>query len=286
MMDISSQKTLHCSKQIFPLQFSAIGNGAAITSKTSSKVQRKKACSGTDSQIIMIWDPDAPIIKLKVSLPKHNKDFSAGRPALQYQCHLLSFAESTPRAYGNQQCAAIFGSTVTLSRTIGQQSEWDNGLNVAHTHCEVGHDSYLVDNAHNLNGDMGMLAQTYISQGGVVLVEHPVLVLPTNMALDASVFGLEESGSYHKALISHLDDQVKREIYSSKDCSTSVNGSTPMGILTTNGLNIELEVNDNGLQSQDKKYQALFLKTSRCNHRPNAIWRFDHLTFTLTLSAV
>ncbi|KAJ3884221.1 hypothetical protein GG344DRAFT_60721 [Lentinula edodes] len=155
---------------------------------------------------------------------------------------------------------------------------------------------------------MGMLARTYIPQGGVVLVEHPVLVLPTNMALDASVFGLEESGSYHKALISHLDDQVKREIYSLKNCSTSVNGSTPMGIFATNALNIELEVNDNGLRSQDKKYQALFLKISRCNiigmscrsHTrffigihlwtnscgPNAIWRFDRLTFTLTLSAV
>ncbi|KAJ3876026.1 hypothetical protein F5051DRAFT_376863 [Lentinula edodes] len=135
---------------------------------------------------------------------------------------------------------------------------------------------------------MGMLARTYIPQGGVVLVEHPVLVLPTNMALDASVFGLEESGSYHKALISHLDDQVKREIYSLKNCSTSVNGSTPMGIFATNALNIELEVNDNGLRSQDKKYQALFLKTSRCNHScgPNAIWRFDRLTFTLTLSTV
>ncbi|KAJ4476792.1 hypothetical protein C8R41DRAFT_869631 [Lentinula lateritia] len=83
------------------------------------------------------------------------------------------------------------------------------------------------------------------------------------MALDASVFGLEGSGSYHKALISHLDDQVKREIYSLKDCLTSVNGSTPMGIFTTNALNIELEVNDNGLRSQDKKYQALFLKTSQ-----------------------
>ncbi|KAJ3861952.1 hypothetical protein EV359DRAFT_46146 [Lentinula novae-zelandiae] len=61
-----------------------------------------------------------------------------------------------------------------------------------------------------------------------------------------------------------------------------------MGIFTTNALNIELEVNDNDLRSQDKKYQALFLKTSRCNHScgPNAIWRFDCLTFMLTLSAV
>ncbi|KAJ3919584.1 hypothetical protein F5877DRAFT_4635, partial [Lentinula edodes] len=141
------------------------------------------------------------------------------------------------------------------------------------------------------SGDMGMLARTYISQGGVVLVEHPVLVLPTNMALDASVFGLEESGSYHKALISHLDDQVKREIYSLKDCSTSVNGSTPMGILTTNALNIELEVNNNGLRSQDKNcgshtrfFVGIHLWTNSCG--PNAIWRFDRLTFTLTLSAV
>ncbi|KAJ3732078.1 hypothetical protein DFJ43DRAFT_997782 [Lentinula guzmanii] len=157
---------------------------------------------------------------------------------------------------------------------------------------EEGHNPY--SSAHNLDGELGMVARTFIPQGGVILVEHPVIVVPADMEVDASVVGLDEAGSQSElygALFSRLDSQMRKEVLALKDCSASPNAFTTRGIFNTNALDVRLEVDKRRkfqAKVQEQKYKALFLKTSRCNHScgPNAVWRFDRLSFTLTLSAV
>ncbi|KAJ4481274.1 hypothetical protein J3R30DRAFT_3287892 [Lentinula aciculospora] len=136
-----------------------------------------------------------------------------------------------------------------------------------------------------------MLARSHISQGRVILVEHPVVILPAGVKLDASIIVLDEFESQDEpcgAQFLRLNSQVKKKVLTLKDCSATTNASTLAGIFATNALDIKLQVDGGGLRSQEQKYKALFLKTSRCNHScgPNAVWRFDRLTFTLSLSAV
>ncbi|KAJ3780087.1 hypothetical protein GGU10DRAFT_369982 [Lentinula aff. detonsa] len=126
-----------------------------------------------------------------------------------------------------------------------------------------------------------MVARTFIPQGGVILVEHPVIVVPADMEVDASVVGLDEAGSQSElygALFSRLDSQMRKEVLALKDCSASPNAFTTRGIFNTNALDVRLEVDNRRkfqAKVQEQKYKALFLKTSRCNHScgPNAVWR-------------
>ncbi|KAJ3797852.1 hypothetical protein GGU11DRAFT_43970 [Lentinula aff. detonsa] len=293
----SLKKDRRRSNRVSPFQPSVIVNGIA-TASNGPKSQNTNGLSGSDCQSQSIRLSESTALDLNIPSPKRRKEFHSGSSVPQYEYYSLSFtessnaAESSTRKNRTQRCAAILESDVTLCKFIGEQSDRDDEHGVTPTGREEGHTrySYAIDTARNLDGELGMVAQTFIPQGGVILVERPVIVVPTDMEVDASVVGLDEAESQsdlYGALFSRLDSQVRKEVLALKDCSASPNALTTRGIFHTNALDVRLEVN-NRQKFQERKYKALFLKTSRCNHScgPNAVWRFDRSSFTLTLSAV
>ncbi|KAF9077538.1 hypothetical protein BDP27DRAFT_1208202 [Rhodocollybia butyracea] len=206
-----------------------------------------------------------------------------------YRYHSLQFSPAP-----EHRCAAVLHSDVILPETIHQSSELGAGPSGPRRSPSPVHkarEAYVINERLD---DKGMFARVWIPQGGVILAEHPALILPRDVKLESLAAGLEITGPQHSnpydALFSRVDH---KEIFALKDCLTKGVGASK-GIFHTNALNIELEARGRDMPEL-QKYQALFLVTSRCNHRqlivllscgPNAVWRFDPLTFKLTLSAV
>ncbi|SJL18693.1 uncharacterized protein ARMOST_22292 [Armillaria ostoyae] len=136
---------------------------------------------------------------------------------------------------------------------------------------------------------LGMFARCGIPAGSVILVEHPLIVMPRSSSATISCLLSEvhpkERTEFMNLANSHpLEDPLK-------------------AIMQTNRLLIDLPVDDPELAA----HHTVFLKISRCNHRwdklvlfvvtnhgehtsyscsPNAHWKWDSASFSLTLEAV
>lgn len=195
---------------------------------------------------------------------------------LKYEYYSLRFtsAAGPSSKSGNddniQRCAAILGSDVILPEGViatSQESGPEAGPCAAGPHsCRPGREQlYMVDGG----GGMGMFSQTCIPQGGVILVEHPVAILPADMSKVDYSF---DSGSGPMEALFALDDDKARKgvpAVASKDTS---NINTLAEVFHTNALDIELKAGSTTTSSQ---YKALFRKTSRCNHRQVHHFRFQ-----------
>ncbi|KIK65258.1 hypothetical protein GYMLUDRAFT_39618 [Collybiopsis luxurians FD-317 M1] len=292
----SSKKQRRRSALISPLQSSSIGNGANVVS-ASSKVQNMKGSSSGAKQRKDSISTTHPMIPKASSSKVQPVQHSTSH----YRCCLLDYtnpSDSTGNTgeYTNLRSAAVIGSDVILPESVVRYFELEASptSNVAHPQSspDEGRGPYVIrpvdTNLYGHKGGMGLFARAYIPQGGVILVERPAVIIPTQIKPDSTVTGFDGAefrDDVHQAMFSHIDPEVQEEIFALKDSLAGLlTSSTPEGIFRTNALDIELPTEGTGTH----KYKGLFPKTSRCNHScgPNAIWCFNQLTFTLTLSAV
>lgn len=102
----------------------------------------------------------------------------------------------------------------------------------------------------------GMFAQSDLHAGDVILIEHPAVVVPYLVGLNvplADIYG---------ALVDRLAYEIRTELsqlYSGKDHCLE-------DIIHLNALGIQLEVPDVPCPELTT-HRAVFLNTSRCNHR-------------------
>ncbi|KAL0575781.1 hypothetical protein V5O48_006200 [Marasmius crinis-equi] len=112
----------------------------------------------------------------------------------------------------------------------------------------------------------GMFTTRKIPRGGAILVERPVIVVSSS--------GLGSCAPIDQLLDSKVRSSVMRltDVHARGD-------ATLEGIIRTNGLEFELG---------SRKCVGVFLDTSRVNHScgPNALWRWDPTSFSITLEAV
>ncbi|KAK0432612.1 hypothetical protein EV421DRAFT_1494108 [Armillaria borealis] len=117
---------------------------------------------------------------------------------------------------------------------------------------------------------LGMFARCDIPAGSIILVEHPLVVMPRSSSATIS------------CLLSEVHSKEKTEFM---NLANSHPLEDPLkAIMQTNRLLIDLPVDDPELAA----HHAVFLKISRCNHScsPNAHWKWDPASFSLTLEAV
>ncbi|KAJ7572618.1 hypothetical protein C8J56DRAFT_790580 [Mycena floridula] len=127
---------------------------------------------------------------------------------------------------------------------------------------------------------LGMFARRNIPQGAVILVEHPIIITPFLIGLPTPASEL------YATLAGRLDSRLRKELEllcnSRGDIKSHIEG-----IMQTNALSIELAIPDVP-NPEISTHRALFLNVSRCNHScgPNAVWKWDAESFSLTLQAV
>ncbi|KAG6810584.1 hypothetical protein H0H92_011218 [Tricholoma furcatifolium] len=184
----------------------------------------------------------------------------------QHSGHLQPSAGATPiRLRGTYSEASILlddGVHQLLLKTFHSQSE--------PTSC-----GFTIGDAGE-KGE-GMFALRDLSTGSLILVEHPVLVVPYLIGLDVPLTDI------YAAML----DGLPREL---SDGFLQLSGGPDHNlesIVRLNALGIQLEVPDVP-HAELTTHRALFLNTSKCNHScgPNARWEWDTSTFRLFLSAV
>ncbi|KAF8152563.1 hypothetical protein B0H34DRAFT_784605 [Crassisporium funariophilum] len=128
---------------------------------------------------------------------------------------------------------------------------------------------------------LGMFARRKISNGGTILLEHPVVVTPYVIGLSVPLSQLFAD------IFGRLTQPVFRELM---DLSSAFWGDAKdihEAIMRVNALAIQLAV-PGGEFAELSTHRGIFLKTSRCNHScgPNAKWDWNQKTFSLSLTAV
>ncbi|KAG7087270.1 hypothetical protein E1B28_013249 [Marasmius oreades] len=116
------------------------------------------------------------------------------------------------------------------------------------------------------SAEYGVFATRKIPRGGAVLVERPVMLVSSNSLAGCNIDQL-------------LDSKVREAVLRLTDAHAKSAEGTLEGIMKTNGLEIEIG---------STKCISLFLDMSRVNHScgPNAMWRWDPSSFSITLEAV
>lgn len=108
---------------------------------------------------------------------------------------------------------------------------------------------------------LGMFATRDVAQGGIILTEYPVIVTPFVIGLSTPVERL------YAALLEQLEPGLRRLVLSLANCTRDMEACSELeGIMRTNALDIELPVADVP-HPELSTHRALFLNTSRCNHR-------------------
>jgi len=127
---------------------------------------------------------------------------------------------------------------------------------------------------------LGMFALHDISQGGIIVMEHPIILLADGIQIGAEISRVE---SYAK-LFNRLPGDVLAESMTLLNAKPSQDRHVE-GIMNTNALPIDIPVPG---EPSPRRHWGLFLKTSRCNHScsPNATYSWSPSSFTLTLRAV
>lgn len=106
---------------------------------------------------------------------------------------------------------------------------------------------------------LGMFATHEIPPGGIILIEHPVLVLADCIQLSAESSPLE----LYAMLFNRLPDKILEDSMSLSNVKSVSECSRVEGIMRTNALAIDIPMKN----EPSRRHWGLFLKTSRCNHR-------------------
>jgi len=142
----------------------------------------------------------------------------------------------------------------------------------------------------------GMFSRRYLPMGGLIDVETPAAIAP----LDITSLGMSSS-RMHSTLFHLLTPKALRSVTELSNPNATRGSAAYEDIMRANALIVHLKANDKKLQA----HHALFLNTSRCNHRyvymifslhhfltsyhscsPNAAWSWNKDTFSLSLVAV
>lgn len=162
--------------------------------------------------------------------------------------------------FGDFKCATLLHEDVRkcLPRVFRQPSTF--------------HDRLPFETRHAGIKGLGMFARCGISAGSIILVEHPLIVMPRSSSALSDI----------SCLLSEVHPKGRTEFMNL--ANTLPLEERLKAIMQTNYLLIDLPVDDPELAA----HHAVFLKISRCNHScsPNAHWKWDPASFSLTLEAV
>ncbi|KAG6908572.1 hypothetical protein DXG01_004130 [Tephrocybe rancida] len=127
----------------------------------------------------------------------------------------------------------------------------------------------------------GMFALRDLPAGGLILVEHPIIVAPYLVGLGVPLADI------YAELLDRLPLEMQKELLKLHSGDDHTLEDTLEEIVRCNALGIQLKVPDVP-HPEIKTHRAVFLNISRCNHScgPNARWEWDTSTFSLYLSAV
>jgi hypothetical protein len=107
----------------------------------------------------------------------------------------------------------------------------------------------------------GMFARhDFIPEQGLILVEHPVVITPYLVGLTTPLSNL------YSQLFDRLPPKLYRDLMRLSNCKLPAECSSFEGIVRTNAIGIQLDVPDVP-HSELSTHRAIFLNTSRCNHR-------------------
>ncbi|KAK0188298.1 hypothetical protein F5146DRAFT_660932 [Armillaria mellea] len=135
------------------------------------------------------------------------------------------------------------------------------------------YDRLPFETRHAGSKGLGIFARRSIPAGSIILVEHPLIVMPRSSSATLSDIS---------SLLSEVHPKERTEFM---NLANSQPLEDPLkAIMQTNRLLIDLPVDNPELAT----HHAVFLKISRCNHScsPNAHWKWDPASFSLTLEAV
>ena len=107
---------------------------------------------------------------------------------------------------------------------------------------------------------VGMFARRDISAQGQILIEHPVVITPYLVGLTTPLSDL------YAQLFDRLPPKLYRDLMRLANCKPTEECSLFEGIVRTNAIGIQLDV-PNVPHAELSTHRAIFLNTSRCNHR-------------------
>lgn len=108
---------------------------------------------------------------------------------------------------------------------------------------------------------LGMFAKQNIPAGGLIVVERPVVVTPYILA-----FQDHPESALYTALLRRLAPKTASCFLALANCKPATECDEVEGIMRTNGIPIRLNVPTTP-HSELATHRAVFLNTSRCNHR-------------------
>ena len=129
-----------------------------------------------------------------------------------------------------------------------------------------------------------MFALKDIPAGGLILSEHPAIIIP------APSFP-REFGAY-EALYAALPEPIRTDLLKMANWKSTEECCLEEGIARTNGTDVDLlfpdEMNGGNTRASAREYGATFLKIDRCNHScsPNAAHKWDVERFASDLYAL
>ncbi|KAF8234362.1 SET domain-containing protein [Tricholoma matsutake] len=128
----------------------------------------------------------------------------------------------------------------------------------------------------------GMFATQNIPAGALILVEHPVIVVP------ASIPFPDRSGAF-RALVGRLPPAAHQELMTMANCRSLEECCMEEGIARTNGTALDFAFPPSMSKDPEvREYGGVFLKVNRTNHScgPNAAHRWDFASFSSSLYAL
>ncbi|KII86622.1 hypothetical protein PLICRDRAFT_113461 [Plicaturopsis crispa FD-325 SS-3] len=124
----------------------------------------------------------------------------------------------------------------------------------------------------------GMRAAKDIAPGEVVVVEYPIVAVTVMRPTSA-----EDRKEMFDMAFDRVQDEHRAELLGLANCKRPEVCGLEEGIVRTNGIGIQLDAPP-GTPDIRRTASGVFLKTSNC--APNAKYKWDVRTFTLTLHAV
>jgi hypothetical protein len=106
----------------------------------------------------------------------------------------------------------------------------------------------------------GMFARRDIPAQALILVEHPVVITPYLVGLATPLSDL------YAQLFNRLPPKLYWDLMRLANCKSAEECSPFEGIVCTNAIGIQLDVPDVP-HPELSTHRAIFLNTSRCNHR-------------------
>ena len=120
----------------------------------------------------------------------------------------------------------------------------------------------LVEIVNTGKKGFGMFARRDIPAQGLILIEHPIVITPYLLSLTTPLSNI------YARLFNRLPPISHRELMRLANCKLPDECSVYEGIVRTNAIGIQLDVPDVP-HPELTTHRAIFLNTSRCNHRFN-----------------